>query len=532
MSVLGTIFAVLGVLITPFGIFAWLMGFVSFFMLPIVAAVTPWKKPSQVLFGLASHPIRRAAVVISESNDALFKQMTFDSLGVEKITLDGEEKDFDDPDNALHWWQGMRFALADEENGILFDPRHAIAGHRKQLAERRDEATVDATTEEWESYGVEKWVKGVFEMPEGVYELADLSKVRELVDGGERAEYPRRVEEMYKHSRDPYGDGTSMMKFLYPILGFSIPFFGIWVLASQLGAPNAGGGSTVGFGAGFIGFLLAIPFGDGGGDSDDTDDTDDSPKEGEGRDLGETLLTVAKWVGVLVVFAGIPLALFAAIAVFVSPIAAIGLFLAYAMGLTLLPFLSVLARGSEKLSGFFAELFFKLGFLGYQEPVFVWTPEEYELREQRDLEDTEVHSWYGLFGRRVGFAFEPEPESWGEEVMTHTEVESHQEAIADGGSATGSNVPAKFVRAPELRRDSYAAMVPKRVNDAAYYLHSGMASERFKGSANGEKSYNRLMEAKDKFGTGDEAFSDKTVLYATVLMGLIGIGLGVFFFLL
>ncbi|MFT4922848.1 MAG: hypothetical protein ACI8XM_002067, partial [Haloarculaceae archaeon] len=141
-------------------------------------------------------------------------------------------------------------------------------------------------------------------------------------------------------------------------------------------------------------------------------------------------------------------------------------------------------------------------------------------------------SWYGLFGRRVGFAFEPEPESWGEEVMTHTEVESHQEAIADGGSPTGSNVPAKFVRAPELRRDSYAAMVPKRVNDAAYYLHSGMASERFKNSANGEKSYNRLMEAKDKFGTGDEAFSDKTILYATVLMGLIGIGLGVFFFLL
>lgn len=523
MSVLGTIFAVLGVLITPFGIFAWLMGFVSFFMLPIVAAVTPWKKPSQVLFGLASHPIRRAAVVISESNDALFKQMTFDSLGVEKITLDDEEKDFDDPDNALHWWQGMRFALADEENGILFDPRHAIAGHRKQLAERRDEATVDATTKEWESYGVEKWVKGVFEMPEGVYELADLSKVRELVDGGERAEYPRRVEEMYKHSRDPYGEGTSMMKFLYPILGFSIPFFGIWVLASQLGAPKAGGGSTVGFGAGFIGFLLAMPTGDDTGGDGDGDG---------GRDLVASLMTAAKYIGMAVVGLGIPLALFGAIAVFVSPIAAIGLFLAYTMGITLLPFLSVLARGSEKLSGFFAELFFKLGFLGYQEPVFVWTPEEYVLREHRDLEDTEVHSWYGLFGRRVGFAFDPVPDSWGEEVMTHTEVESHQEAIADGGTATGSNVPAKFVRAPEMRRDSYAAMVPKRVNDAAYYLHSGMASERFKNSANGEKSYNRLMEAKDKFGTGDEAFSDKTVLYATVLMGLIGIGLGVFFFLL
>lgn len=250
---LGIIFGVLGFLISPFGLMAVLLGLIGFICLPLISTVSNFKQPANAFLKMATFPIKRAAVVVSEHNDGMFKTMEFSGLGVEIITIDGEEKAFEDPDNSLHYFLGIPFALADEEHGVLFDPRHAAAGQRKRDKTKREEHVYLATQDEYESFEIAKWMPGVFAFPRK-HELVDLSAVQELVDGSERAEFAKRVEELYQHSREPFGDGTSATKYLYPVLAFAITFGGIWFMVSQFGLPSIGGGptETVGYGA----FLL------------------------------------------------------------------------------------------------------------------------------------------------------------------------------------------------------------------------------------------------------------------------------------
>jgi len=247
---LGVIFGVLGFLISPFGLMAILLGLLGFIGLPMISTVSNFKQPANLFLTLATFPIKRASIVVSEHNDALFRTMTFSGLGVEIIKIEDEEKAFEDPDNALHYFLGIPFALADEEHGVLFDPRHAAAGKRKKDLEKKNEGSYLATQDEYEQYGVAKWMPGVFELPKK-HELVDLSAVQELVDGGERSEWAKRVEELYKNSRDPFADGTPVTKYLYPMIAFAITFGGIWFMVSQFGLPTGSSGptETVGYGS-------------------------------------------------------------------------------------------------------------------------------------------------------------------------------------------------------------------------------------------------------------------------------------------
>lgn len=502
MSVLGAIFAIFAFLISPWGMAAILAGFLAFFMLPVASAVSSFKKPAHFMLWLASQPIRRAAIVVSEANDIIFKQMSYQGIGVESITLGDDEKLFGDPDGALHRWLGMPFALANEEHGVLFDPRHAALGAREHALKTTGDDEFPATEAEYDESGVTKWTPGVFEMPDAP-ELVDLSKVTELIDGGERAEYPKRVEELYKHSQDPFADATPMMKFLYPVIGWAIPFFGIWLLASQLGGPAGGAGSTVGYGA-FLLFSL--------GDID-------------WRLLARSMLAA-------VVFVGVPVGLLIAIAMLFNPLIALAVFLAFSMGFLLLPMLSFLFRPSKRVSGVFSNFFFRLGFMGYESPVFYWTPERYELREYRTLDDTHDVTWYSLFGTRVGFTFPPDEDSWGAETMSRDALESEGVATDGGQTTTNTNVPEAWQKTDSIRKGNYGGLVPASLSEDAYYLNSQIALGRFSNSAVGEKSLRRLLEAKEKYGGGEEGIADSTVAYLTAGMAVLGIGMGVFFFLL
>jgi len=264
---LGVIFGVLGFLISPFGLMAILLGLLGFITLPLISTVSNFKQPANLFLKLATFPIKRASVVVSEHNDGLFRTMKFSGLGVELITIDREEKAFEDPDNALHHFLGIPFALADEEHGVLFDPRHAAAGQRKRDKTKRDEHVYLATQDEYEDYEIAKWMPAVFELP-NKHELVDLSAVQELIDGGERSEFAKRVEELYQHSRDPFADGTPVTKYLYPMIAFAITFGGIWFMVSQFGLPSVGSGptETVGYGS----FMLL--FGSLGGRREDTNE--------------------------------------------------------------------------------------------------------------------------------------------------------------------------------------------------------------------------------------------------------------------
>lgn len=505
MSVLSIIFALFLFILSPIG-FAFLgAGLVAFFALPIASAVTNFKKPSHLMFFLATSSISRAAFLVSEANDIVFKKMTYDGIGVEKITVDGEEKVFEDPDGALHRWMGITFALANEQHGVLFDPRHAALGERKHDLRQRDEDQCLATSDEWDREEVSKWMPGVFEMPKA-HELVDLSKVAELVDGGERSEYAKRVEEIYKHSREPFDSGPAISKFFYPIGALLVSFLGIWLFASKIASGDGGGGgTTVGWGASLL-FIFSL----GGPDID-------------WKELSRIVLGV-------MVFLGLPLLGFAFIFIAISPLVAAGGLFAFTLGFFLIPFLSTICKVSVKLSAVWSKVYFKLGFMAYNQPVFEWTPGGYRLREYRDLDDTGNIEWYGVFGRDVGFTYTPGEESWGAEYMEKSDLEDRQ-PVVDGGT-TNSNIPPGYVKADTMGRGDYGAYIPGRLKDSAYYLHSGIATGRFKNSATGEKALRRLLEAKEKHGGGNSGMDDKTVVYLTTICGVLGFGLGVVFFVL
>jgi hypothetical protein len=510
--VFGTISRLFGMAASPFGVLACLLGFVTFFLIPLLGAVSRFEWPSNFMFWLAARPLSRAAIVISESNDAVFKRMQFSEPGVERIEIGDEEKSFEDPDGALHWWRGLRFALANEPDGTLFDPRHAAIGMQKRLFDQREETSYWATDQEAHAWGIMKWMPAVFELPSR-HQILDLSHVRELVDGGERAEYPQRVEMFYRHSQDPFKDGPNIMKFLYPVISFCIPFFGMWILASQIGT---GGGRSTSVSFGTLAILLLIA--------------------GRGPPVRKILAHIKNLIQlfVLVLFViGVPAGVFTLLWVYAGPVAAVALTLSYLAGFFALPLVSFLFGFSTGLSVALARLYMKLGFLAYRKPVFEWTPWAYRLREYSDLEAPDEIAWYGLFGNQVGFTYTPDPEIWdeGERYPPSDVRELGTTAVADGGDRE-SNLPPKYRPAPSIKRDSYGGFVPARVDDDAHYLNSAVALNRFSGSANGKMSMERLLLAKEKWGGNTDAIRDQTVLYLSAAMGLLGVILGVVFFIL
>jgi len=503
----------LSFLLSPFGVASILIGLVTFFLFPVLGLATPFKWFNNVFLSLAAMPINRAALVVSEQDNLLFKQMSFVNIGLESITLDDTEKLFEDPDGALHHWLGFSFALADEKHGILFDPRHSALGMRKQELEKRGESEYLATEDEYEEWGVAKWVPATLAMPK-MHELVSLSAVRELVDGGEKAEYPKRSEEFYKHSRDPFADRAPLTKFLYPIIGFCAPFFGIWILVTQLGGPN----ETVSYGASVGLLFLSV------------------------ASIKEHIVAAGRWfinlpwVKIISAFllVAIPTGAFGAIAVFFGPILALSAFILWAFGLSLMPLFTVLSMPFGPIGGAFSKLWFKLGFMGFRKPVFTWTPEKYVVKEfgQMDTATEESTEWYDLFGTVVGISYQPSPDSFGAEYMPHADIESRQ-PVTDGGATKSfkTNLPAKYVRT-DMKRDMYGGYIPKRVSDAHYYLHSAIAWERFKNTAHGDKTLRKLLEAKDEHGAADDDVDEGFVFKATVGMGVFGALLGTAIFLI
>lgn len=538
--------ALLGFLFSLKGIFVMLTGVLLFLVIPIVPRTTgEFRKFSNLHLWLATSILQRAAIVVSEHGDLLLKRMEFDDLGVEKISFGDEEKEFEDPDAALHHWMGIPFALASEAKGVLFDPRHAALGKRKQEAKEHGEYSIRATQSEWNQYQVHEWKKGVFEFTRDAYEMVNLSAVKHLVDGGERAEYPGRVEELYKHSRLPYQEGTGTAKFILIVVAMIGPFAALWLMASQ-GSSGGGGGSTVGYG----GFLLWIP----ALKSLDKDDVREWASRARDRlepmartaakhlrsgasragDKGGDIIEDVDWKHVAIVSSVVlPLpTIFLLVFVFVNPLTAILAFIVLGIGFWTPALFTVLLRPTQRLGGGYARLLFKLGLTGYEKPVFEWTPSKYQLREASELEDVSETKWYGLAGSLVGFTFTPSEESWGAEVMDIGDLQARREAVADGGHPSESNIPANYLRVPDMTRaSSYAAFVPKRLPRDKYYLNTGIATGRFTDSAVGSKALSRLLWAKEEYGEAD-GLSDKTMIYAMLGSGVCSFALGVFVFFL
>lgn len=489
-----------GFLFSLRGAAAVLSGVLLFMLVPLAGRLTGFKGLSKMHEWLAMWSIKRAAIVVSEHNDLLWKRMSFDDLGVEEITFGSKTKEFEDPAAALHHYKGFPFALADEVHGLLFDPRHAAVGKREHDAEENNEMHYRATSAEHDMYNVYGWVRGVFEMPRD-HELVDLSMVRSVVTGNERAEYPERVEKLYKLSREPYAEDTGLIRLSMPIIAFLAIFGGMWVVASQ--GSTGGGGTTVGFGSKIVlsGVLLGVA----------------SLKRVDWRSAAGALALV------------LPLpAVFLLLFVFVNPFLAVFVYLALGIGFWALPFWTLFFRLSSKLGGAISQFYLMLAFMAYDRPVMEWTPAKYELREFSDIEHDGEVKWYNLANSLIGFTYRPGEESWSE-ALDKEDIEVRMEA--DGGGST--NIPAGFTRFPDMQRAVYGAFVPTKLSRDKYYLHSGIALSRFANAAVGEKSLRKLSEAKEKHGSPKSfGVSERTLLFATLGSGAAAAVLGVVVFFL
>jgi hypothetical protein len=512
----------ISLLFSPFGVVAALLGFVSFFLIPFIPRITRhfygFARFHQTLAGII---LKRSAIVVSEHGDLLLKRMSYDDAGVEMIGFSDTKKEFEDTNGAKSWWLGMRFGLADEKHGFFFTPRDAATGRRKHEAEEADEMIAKATADERDQYDVMGFVRGVFAFPRDVYELVDLTDVRYLVPGSERAEQPQTVKKFYEISQEPYSDKKTAVQ-LFLLLGAAIgPFAMVWILATQLGGPD----ETVSYGAEILLLLsLAMP-------------TTEQVKHG--------LKLFAIYTAVL-----LPLpAIFTAIAVYVSPAISVSLLVLFVLGFMIFPAFSQILKASDGAANAMARLLLKLGFMGYDEPVLVQTDSGYETREYGKLPEVsqEKISWHTFLGRKFGFTFTPDESVWDNEPISTDAINNRSEVATDGGkvkqktngkntqtrkiSGNKSNIPSGFTRIPERTRAVYGEFVPSRVSDSKLYVHVGRSLERFKHVATGQKSYNRLERAKEEFG-GGSGFEERTVAILMAVLSTVSLLLGIGIFLL
>jgi len=499
MSLLGTF---LSVLISPFGVLAFLIGAVSFMMLPVVPRLTNhFKSFARVHHYFAARMLKRAAIVLSEQGDLILKRMSPDDIGTETITFDKDTKEFGhlNEHHARSSWMGIPFALADEVHGFLFTPIEAALGARKAAAEKQDEMVVKATESERSLYDVQGWITGVFEFSRDTYELVDLNMVRQIVTGSERAEHPQRVKTFYELSREPYNDGASATDMILIVVAMVGPFAALWILSSQLGLSSVSGpSSTVGFGS-----LLYLLFSRGS-------------------------ITNINWGRVLagiVVLVPLP-AILALVAVFVSPVYAGALAVILLLGFIIPIFLIEILKISTGAANAIAGLLMKTGFFAYDRPVWEYTPQGYRIREfnKMDVDESKI-VWHPFLGRTFGFTYTPTEDLWGDELVDADDLQSR----AVDNSARQTNIPSGHKVIPEVTRAVYGEIIPSSIKSSNIYVKVGIALERMKNVATGHKSHERLTQSKDEHG-GAGGLSDAGMMKAIVAVALISFlsGIGIF----
>jgi hypothetical protein len=501
MSAIGIILSFLGFFVSPFGLFAFLLGVTCYMVAPVVPMVTgELHALARLHLWTATRMLKRAAFIITPQNDLLCKRISPDDTGTEKVKFDDDIKEFEDPANRLHWWAGIPFTLADEIHGVFFDPRDAAAGAREKRLEDEDMAEFPATRQEQEDHAVLRWLNAVYEFPQTTHEVVNLSAFRHLIQGSERAEHPERVKTFYENSRAHLMDGTSTKKWIMLIVAMMAPFSVIWVLSSQLGG-GGGGGSVVGFGSALLLFGMA---------------------QEDAVATAKTLLVAA------VVVLPFPLVYFLLFTA-VNPVLATFVFIILGAGFWFVPiFALTIGRVSTTLADALSGILFRLGFSGYERPVFEWTPQKYQVRELSKLPDVDESdaAWYGFAGELVGFTFQPGPDSFGGLVADPAEIENRSAAPAGK-----SSIPSTLRIWDGHVRDRMGGLVPKRLRDSSFYVLSGVFLEQYTYAATGKKSTTRLTQAKDEFGE-DHGVSDTRFATLMAVLGLVSFGSGVWLFLL
>lgn len=166
------------------------MGFVAFFLLPIVAsAISPnlSLRISKTYDSMAMSLLGTGGFALRETGGITLVRLSYDAqLQRFKTSLGRVTKYFSDPAECMGQWAGRRFGLADEKRGVIFDPIHTDVAERFSEIKRADEWVVRSGGSEYRRkyFGFEP-------VPTAV----NLSSIRAAVQGSSN---PMRLDDHYR----------------------------------------------------------------------------------------------------------------------------------------------------------------------------------------------------------------------------------------------------------------------------------------------------------------------------------------------
>lgn len=518
----------------------------------LMLALGPYGKPiGDWCAKIAVTSAWRPAITINDVGDLLLKQRSYnDDLNREEISVGGTTRELEDPQDRIHHFYGIPFALADEIFGVVFNPRDAAAAQRAW--EHFDNATFVYPDDSGDRY--RERVRAFFELPEGT-RGTPLSSIRHLVGGNADASAAMRVIEHYRKSQEPRTT-TATRQLLVPLGAFLMTVFVGWMVYTQTGSSSGGGQSSTQ--VGYLLLLVGLPsvsevrdrLTDAVAKLQETFTTDDESEKSErgGRnrpqeawsslqdalderisDRGDSDGGMPRRVlGVLLIGGLLVLAVELVLLTFIPLPLLVVLNLACMAGFAFLPGVAfILGRALGPIGIALSKLYFIFAFLPYEKPtIYLTEDDEYELREAAGAGWEDEVVWFRFAKSWVGFTYENSEDAWPgrNTTMPADTVAAHADTlITDGGDDGASVGPKGYAKTSGLSYAGHEGIVPTDPSEKNVHVQTHHVLSWFRDVGRGETLQRAHQYAKDKYGGGERPMSDRMLLAATIMMMLLGI---------
>lgn len=527
----------LGPLVTLLILTALIVGAALGIVVPLVLVQLPGtsRRVGRLLRAAAASTLYRPTITFGDSTDLLLRRRSWnDELGREVLPGGDDEIVIENPGNAIHAWHGQPLTLVDELFGIAFDPRHAAVG--EQLRERILEGTLNVgSIREWMGGREHVAVPAYAEIPRDAYRVA-LEGARSLLWGYEEGDHPDYAEEIFKKSQAGRVDASRARQMMLPFAALLITYGLMWVGAEWGPTGGGGGGPNIIPIGGSVGFLLLslrrprplawLRRRFSRSESPDVDDVPDDDGEGDdggappGGGLLTRLLVAIALLGFGAGFAGIVFLLYQFFGLLVTAL----LTVAFLIGALLFPFGGFLLwwRFPASIAEIIASYYLRFSLLPFREPVFEFAIGGYDVIEGTDVDGD---AKYRLATRWVGFSLSDELEElFAGLYETTAQVEARApEAVADGGV---TDVPTGYVASPGLEVEGVQGYVPKNPDEDVLHVRTDAAMSPYQYAARGSRTYKAIEVAKEKFGAGWQALTDRWVWGLVITFGVLGLLFG------
>lgn len=476
----------------------------------------------------AATTLYRPSITFGESNDLLWKRRHYDAdQGAEAIDSGGDQLELANPDSSTWSFHGSPLSIVDEFFGVVVDQRHLHPGEVLETHLRESTLWVG---DYWE------WINGQEFLAAPAYAPVDksgaagkLQAARAIFWGAEEADHPDTTKTFVAKAHEARKDSAMWKQLLIP-LAFLIVAFGLMWFAAKYGG---GGGSTQApTSVGSAALLLAgIPSLRSSSDDDQDDDVDD---ENEDDDDGEESRDPVGWVREhkpsarqtmvgLFAIAGIGAAALVLLFLFVffGPLGLCFVLSSFAIGFAIFPFSGPLLNKrlpttvAERLAG----LYLRLGLLPYENPDL-----ELSSDGQQFVEGDGSGPRYRLAGQYVGFTMDSEDVEglYGNRGVSASTVDNQD--AAGGGEV--SNVPSDYVESDAFTFGRVKGYIPEDPDEEYRYVRLDRIMAPFEKVNIGQRSQKALETAKEEFGAGWQDLNTKQILWMSLGMAVLGLGMG------